>query len=107
MLQWNRANDARDRASVARDSAESARANEAAAHHRADAAVVEATLSRLETEIPLLLKSNRSLAFALAAEAYALQPGPRTASLLSLDLGDDPRGLGAVWPSTGALAGMR
>ena len=106
VLQWNSANDAKDKANAAtneaqsqRDAADGARANEAAARGKAEDAVVEATLARLETDIPNLIKSNRSLAFALAAQAFKIQPGPRTTSLLNVALGDDPRYLGRYWPS--------
>ncbi len=75
------------------------------ARQRSDQAVVEATLSRLEAEVPLLLKTDRGLAFALAAQAHNLQPGPRTDSLLNLVLGDDPRYLGRIFPSEPTLSG--
>jgi len=89
--QWDRANSQRDQANSQRAAA--------------DAAATEATLSRLETEVPLLLKSDRSLAFALAAEAHNLQPGARTDALLNVVLGEDPRYLGRIFPSEPSLAG--
>ena len=81
--QWNRANDQRN---------------------TAERATLEATLARLETEIPSTLKADRSLAFLLAREAYNLQPGPRTAELLNLVLADDPRYLGAIHPAESLVA---
>ena len=96
-LQWSRANDARDVAKAATDEAVTQR-------DVADAAVVESTLARLETEIPLLLKSSdRALAFVLAAQAARLAPGARTGRLLNLVLGQDPRYLGRIWPSEPSL----
>ncbi|MGE0601183.1 MAG: WD40 repeat domain-containing protein [Dehalococcoidia bacterium] len=80
--QWNEANNQRD---------------------AAQGATLEATLARLETEIPLTLKKDRSLAFLLARQAYNLQPGPRTSSLLDAVLGDDPRWLGSIQPSESLL----
>ena len=84
-LQWRKASDAQDDAEQARD--------------RAENAAVEATLARLETEVPLLVNTNRSLAFGLAAEAYKLAPGSRTISLLNRVFSEDPRWLGRLWPA--------
>jgi DNA-binding CsgD family transcriptional regulator/WD40 repeat protein len=95
----------RSRANAERDRAELATAEAEAQRQAADAAVIEAILSRLETEIPQLLKSDRSLAFVLAAQAHNLQPGPRSDALMNVVLGDDPRYLGRIWPSEGTLAG--
>lgn len=94
----------RDRASSARDRAQAAAVEAEAQKAVAEAAVTEATLARLETEIPLLMKSDRSLAFVLAAEAFKLHPSIRTGALLNLVHGDDPRYLGRIWPVEPVLA---
>jgi class 3 adenylate cyclase/WD40 repeat protein/energy-coupling factor transporter ATP-binding protein EcfA2 len=100
------AKSARDDAAAQRDTAEAAQSAEAAARSKAEEAVTEATLARLETEVPVLTKTNRSLAFALAAAAYRLQPGPRTSSLMNVVLADDIRYLHRIWPAEGQLAGF-
>jgi DNA-binding CsgD family transcriptional regulator/WD40 repeat protein len=96
--QWDRASDQRARA-------EAATLHAAAQRDAAESAVTEATIARLESDIPILLKSDRSLAFLLARQAYELERGPRTAALLNLVLGDDPRYLGRIFPSEPSLAG--
>ena len=104
-LQWRSANDARDEAKAATGEALVQRDVAEAERKRSDEAVIEASLARLETEIPLLLNTDRALAFALAAEARNLQPGPRTDALLNLVLGHDPRYLGRIFPSEPTLSG--
>ncbi|MBK7723987.1 MAG: hypothetical protein IPI33_01680 [Dehalococcoidia bacterium] len=97
LWQWNRANDHRARAEAASVDANAQR-------DAAQASALEATLARLETEIPLLLEPDRSLAFLLARQAYDLAPGPRTSSLMNRVLSDDPRWLGAIHPSESLVA---
>lgn len=96
LWQWQRANVQRDRAEQATREAESER-------DAAGKATLEATLARLETEIPSTLEKDRSLAFLLAREAYSLQPGPRTTGLMDAVLGDDPRWLGSIHLSESLL----
>lgn len=69
----------------------------------AEQASTEATLARLETEIPVIVQGDRSLAFGLAAAAHEMEPGARTDALLSEVLGEDPRYLGRIFPSTGEV----
>ncbi len=94
--QWANANSQRNLAEAATLEAEGQRDS-------SRAAAQEATLARLETDIPNVLKTDRSLAFLLSREAYQLVPGPRTASLLNRVLGDDPRWLGSVHPTESTI----
>jgi DNA-binding CsgD family transcriptional regulator/WD40 repeat protein len=103
LVQWLRANDERDRAEAASATAQEQRAAADTARAAAETAANEAIISRLETEIPLILETDRSLAFALAAEAHRLQPTPRTTALLNTVLGWDTRYLGAIWPEDGTI----
>ncbi|MEP7217008.1 MAG: AAA family ATPase, partial [Anaerolineaceae bacterium] len=98
-LQWRNANEQKEHAVAATDEAKSQR-------DLAQASALEATLARLETEIPVLLKTDRSLAFVLAAEAAKAAPGNRTTRLLNLVLGQDPRYLGRIWGTGSAPNGF-
>lgn len=104
-FQWNSANAARGRAETATGQARAQRDLAAAAEQRASHAATEAILARMETDIPNVVQTDSSLAFLLAAQAYRLQPGGRTQSLLNLTLARDPRFLGNIWQSEGKLSG--
>ena len=98
-LQWQSADRERARAELATSEAK-------AQQLVAEQGAIEATLARLETDIPTVLKSDRSLAFLLARQAYALRPDARTGALLNEVLADQPTFLGNIWASEPLINGF-
>ncbi len=98
-LQWQSADREKTRAEAATSDAEALKLV-------AEQAAIEATLARLETEIPAVLKTDRSLAFLLARQAYELRPDARTGALLNEVLADQPAFLGNIWASEPLINGF-
>ncbi len=98
-LQWKSADRERTRAETATSEADAQRLV-------AEQAAIEATLARIETDIPIVLKTDRTLAFLLARQAYQLRPGARTGALMNEVLSDQPAFLGSYWASEPLISGF-